>query len=447
MIASQPESDLSRHAGGSDSTRSTAGREWWLVVCLTIVSMLAMIDKNLIQLMVTQIKLDIGLTDVQISVLIGAAFAVANMLAGLPAGWLADRISRRGIVITGVIVWSLATSTSGLVTTYMGLFLARATIGLGEGVIPPAAYSLLRDGVATVRRARALALYSAATTAGAGIALVTVGALIGFITSHGIESIPVVGAIRPWQLALVLIGLAGLPVGLLLVSLPKVERQHSQAAVSTTSFGDAIRFMTERRRVFVPLIVYGLMHSMMMATMGSWVPALIGRKFGLPPQQLGAILGSMLIVLGPGGLMIVGWAIDRLQSRGLPSAPVVAFAGSLILAGAAVAMPQIETLALFWPIEAIVVAVTTPFLVVTSVVAAQETPPQMLGKVMAIILFLQALVGPACAPTIAALFSDHVYVGSPNALGNAISTVAAVYGSIGTVMAFVLWRAMRHGRS
>ena len=434
------------HASGVAAARNSTRREWWLVACLTVVSMLAMIDKNLIQLMVTQIKQDIGLTDVQVSVLIGAAFAVANMLAGLPAGWLADRVSRRGIITTGVIVWSLATSASGLVATYMGLFLARATIGLGEGVIPPAAYSLMRDGVAPVRRARALAFYSAATTAGAGIALVTVGALIGVITSHGIDSIPIIGAIRPWQLALLLIGLAGLPVSLLLVSLPKVERQQSPQAMSETSFGDAVRFMKGRSHVFAPLIIYGVMHSMMMATMGSWVPALISRKFGLPPQQLGGILGAMLIVLGPGGLMIVGSMIDRLQSRGLPGAPLVACVGSIILTGVAVVMPQIDTLALFWPAEALVIAVTTPFLVVTAVVAAQETPPQMLGKVMAIILFLQALFGPACAPTIAALFSDGVYAGGPNALGNSISTVAAVYGCIGTVMAFVLWRAMKRGR-
>jgi MFS family permease len=89
------------------------GRQWLLVAILTSVSMLAMIDKNLLQLMVDPIKADLGLSDVQISLILGAAFALANLAASLPAGWLADRGNRSLIIGSGVVIWSVATAASG----------------------------------------------------------------------------------------------------------------------------------------------------------------------------------------------------------------------------------------------------------------------------------------------------------------------------------------------
>lgn len=76
-------------------------RQWGLVACLTVVSMLAQVDKNILVLMVGPIQRDFGASDVQISLLIGAAFAVANIVVGLPAGWLADRVNRRVVIALG----------------------------------------------------------------------------------------------------------------------------------------------------------------------------------------------------------------------------------------------------------------------------------------------------------------------------------------------------------
>ena len=188
----------------------SARQQWGLVTTLTVVSMLAMIDKNLIQLMVDPIKADLGLTDVQISLLIGAAFAIANLAASLPAGWLADRTSRRMLIGSGVVIWSIAAAAGGLARSFGGFFAVRAAVGFGEGLIPPACYSLMRDGIDGSRRGRALAVYSMAITAGAGLALVVCGALIAAIVAQGIDRVPLIRAIRPWQLTLMAIGIAGL---------------------------------------------------------------------------------------------------------------------------------------------------------------------------------------------------------------------------------------------
>ena len=442
-----------RIAGGAAATTGSdaAGvppalsprQQWWIVAVLTTLSMLAMLDKNLIQLMVTPIRHDLGLTDVQISLVIGAAFAVANIAAGLPAGWLADRISRRGLVGTGVIVWSLATASSGVARSFGGLFAARAAVGVGEGIIPPSCYSLLRDGVEPGKRGRALAIYSTAQTAGAGIALVVAGALIGAIAARGIDRLPLVGPIHPWQLALAIIGILGLPVTLLVLTLPRVGRARAAARPEESSFADAIRFVLARWPVFLPLLIYSVSHAMLMAVMGSWMPALIGRKFGLAPQQLGPILGVLLILCGPGGLAVVGVLIDRLHRAGRPGAAMVGVWGAAVFALAGAIMPQLASLDAFWPVETLVLLSTTPFLVVTAAIVSEQAPPHMVGKLMAMFLFVQGLAGQALSPTLAALLSDRVFRGQANALGNAITTSAIIYGGVGFAMAVLLWWNLR----
>ena len=419
-----------------------SGAQWRLVVALTIVSTLAMIDKNLIQLMVEPIKHDLGLTDVQISVLLGAAFALANIGAGLPAGWLADRFSRKWLIGSGVVVWSLATAGSGMASSFGWLFAARAKVGFGEGIIPPACYSLLRGEVSPERRGRALALYTTALTTGAGLALIVCGALIAFITTHAMNTVPLIGTVHPWQMALFMIGCTGLPIVLLVFTLP-VGRRIQPGQTDSSTYRDALVFMRQHGAILGPLLLYSIAFTMLMATMGAWVPALIGRKFGLAPQELGPILGVMLFVCGPTGLVVVGWFTDRFNAVGKPGSAIVGIVTASCFGIAGAIMPQVNSLPIFWCVEVLVLLTTTPFLSVTAEIVGRETPPHMVGKVMAIFLLLQGLVGLALAPTLTALLSQHLYAGRPNALGDAISTSSVFCGVVGLMMIILTFRNQR----
>lgn len=426
---------------GPGTVETEPPRQAWLVFCLTMISMLAMIDKNIIQLMVGSIKRDIGLSDSEISLLIGAAFAIANIATILPAGWLADRVSRKGLIGGGVAIWSLATASGGLAGSFSTLFLSRAVVGSGEGLIPPACYSMIVDGVSPRRRGRALAVYSMATSAGAGISLILGGTLIGVIAAYGITTIPLIGPIHPWQLALVIIGLGGLAFFLLVLpTLPKVGRRLSPGS-GTTTFGDAWRFARERKTIFGPLLLYSISQSMIMATNAAWLPALIERKFEMSPQQFGPILGALLLVCGPLGLWFAGAAIDRLEQRKGAAAPIVAVAGATMFMAATIGIGQAPTFVSFLAIDAIgVMMSTTIFLVVTSTIIAQEAPPNMVGKLTSMFLLAQGVAGPALAPTLAALMSDYGFTEGGNGLGDAISSIGAGCGVIGIVAAIRLYR-------
>jgi MFS family permease len=79
-------------------------KQWWLVFVLTLAATLGAIDRQIMQLLLVPIKLDLGLSDTQISLLYGLAFSLANVLFLLPAGYFADRINRRTLLLVGVAV-------------------------------------------------------------------------------------------------------------------------------------------------------------------------------------------------------------------------------------------------------------------------------------------------------------------------------------------------------
>ena len=210
--------------------RKRARAQWALVACLTLLNMLAQIDKNILVLMVGPIQRDFGVSDIQISFLIGTAFAVANILVGLPAGWLADRFDRRLVIATGVLVWSAAVAANAAATAFIALVIARAVVGAAEALTPPSSYSLIRDGVDDQRRARALSVYTMSMMLGTGLSLVLGGPLLHLVQASGIHALPLVGEVSAWQLTLFMIGVAGLPLSLLIFCFKDPRSQRDAAA-------------------------------------------------------------------------------------------------------------------------------------------------------------------------------------------------------------------------
>ena len=138
----------------ADAYAASAPRQWWLVCVLVVMGLLAIIDKTVLSLLFDSIREDLRLSDTQMSVIYGLSFALANVAFTLPAGWLADRWSRRGLLASGAIVWSLMTGVFGLGRSFTQLFVTRAAVGFSEAVLYPSCLSMLR--AALLERARAL---------------------------------------------------------------------------------------------------------------------------------------------------------------------------------------------------------------------------------------------------------------------------------------------------
>lgn len=421
-------------------TNRESSTRWWMVTCLTLLMILAQLDKYTISLLVAPIKSDLRLNDVEMGLILGSAFALAHVAILGPAGWLADRYSRRAIVQTGVAIWSLMAAACGAAQSFITLFIARAGVGLGEGLYPPAAYSLIRDGVAPNQRGRAFAMFSAANSFGAGLSLLLGGLLVGAIHKSGISVVPVFGEVKPWQLALILIGLIGLPLSLFSWTFRDPGRGQTHFS-EASSMAQAWSEVSCHGRIHAALLVFSIGHASVATIFGVWGPAFLGRRFGLSPQEIGPLLGSLLVIVAPAGLTIVGLLIDKVGAGSLKAISLIAIAAATIFLAVAVLLPFSPSLPVYWLLQGSVILTSTSYLAITSTVVSQITMPRSTGKILSVYLLLQALIGAGLAPLIVGALSDKLFAGTELALGHAMATGGAIFGGIALFSAVCLWRA------
>ncbi|HRX89605.1 MAG TPA: MFS transporter, partial [Steroidobacteraceae bacterium] len=133
---------------------------WYVVLILCVCGMVAFVDRQIINLLVEDIKQDLAISDTQISLLQGLAFAVFYAVMAIPLGRLADTGNRRWIIAVGALVWTAAAMACGLARSFWQLFAARTAVGVGEATLTPAGFSLLADLFRPQRLALPLSVYT-----------------------------------------------------------------------------------------------------------------------------------------------------------------------------------------------------------------------------------------------------------------------------------------------
>ena len=152
-------------------------RAWCVVAVLMVIYVFSFIDRTILNLLVTPIKADLGISDTQMSLLMGFSFALFYTIFGIPIGRLADSMNRKGIIAVGLFIWTVATGGCGLVKHYWQFLILRVGVGVGEAALSPSAYSLITDSFPKGKLARALSVYSMGIFIGAGLASVWVAEL------------------------------------------------------------------------------------------------------------------------------------------------------------------------------------------------------------------------------------------------------------------------------
>ena len=134
---------------------------WWMIAVFFATAILSYTDRFIFSLLVDPLRADLGISDTQVSLLQGLAFALVYAFAGLPLGRLADLVPRRNVIIAGVLLWSAATAACGFAATFGQLFAARIAVGIGEAALAPAAVSMIADYFPPARRGTALSVFIA----------------------------------------------------------------------------------------------------------------------------------------------------------------------------------------------------------------------------------------------------------------------------------------------
>src|ERR1700755_489545 len=181
------------------------GYAWTVVAILGATAVLSYTDRQVLSLLVDPIRADLGISDTQISLLLGTAFAVVYGVAGITLGWLADRTSRRNLLFCGVSVWTIGTLACGFSQSFGQLFAGRLVVGLGEAVLSPAAISLISDYFPPQRRGMAVGSFLSGIAMGIGAAILIGGGVLHLVQTDALASTPL-ASMSPWRLVLLIIG-------------------------------------------------------------------------------------------------------------------------------------------------------------------------------------------------------------------------------------------------
>jgi len=412
---------------------------WYAVTVLCIALLVSYTDRLIINLVVDPIRNDLELTDIEISLLQGAGFAIIFALAGLPCGRLADSVNRRNLIAGGVLLWSAATIGCGLASDFWSFFGARIAVGLGEAALVPAASSLIIDFFSPRRRGTALGLFSLGATFGAGGALLIGGLLLRWIDAGWLIHAPLIGELVPWRQLMVLVGLPGIVLLPFLMSIPEPVRRNSSGL---RRFWDVFhRLMADRGTVLRVCLVKGVL-AIGDNGLFAWMPTLLQRSYGMTSMEVGSYLALAVSVSGATAAVAGGALSDWFARRWGVETRVVMLLGCYLLTITGASMiffagtGQQAALALgVWAFGSI------GGYVIGHVVMQESVPSEMRATTIALSLTFIGLIGIGLGPTLVPLVAEHGFGG-----GNALQPAMGSVGLFAALLAFVvIWPPIRVG--
>jgi MFS family permease len=412
---------------------------WYVVVVLLLAYILAFVDREVIALLVPDIKRSLGISDTKMSFLLGGAFAIFYTFFGVLIAYASDRGNRRRLLFCGVAVWSVMTMGCGLASTFAGLFLARVGVGAGEGALNPTALPLLKDYFPPDRIGRAIGLYTAGVSSGSGLAFILGGTFYPKLQAAGTQTWPIVGSVEPWQQMFMLVGLPGVLIALLVLTIREpVRREFLRTGIKpvATPIWRTIAFVAKRWRSFVVLFLALSVLAIMAYGIGFWIPEFLRRTYALSPEEVGSYVrwrGVVSIVFGLIGVVGGGWLCDVMQKRyddGYVRVCLVAFAFMTVGYSLFPLMPTPE-LAILMLIPATLGAAAPTAAGAAAVVAI--APPTMRAQVTALYYFTLNAVGLFVGPTAVALMTDF-YFRDEAQLRYSLATVATIVAIAGTAL-------------
>ena len=409
------------------TSRSFSGTSGWITVAfLTIAYLFSFIDRWILGLLIEPIKADLGLTDTQIGLLLGPAFAIFYATMGLPLGWLADRRNRVRIVAVGIGLWSLATAASGLAKSFIHLFIARMSIGIGEATLSPCAMSIISDSFPREKRSRPIAVYTTALSLGAGLASLLGAVVLTWAKTGGDIIFPLLGALAPWQATFIVVGLPGLLLALVFMFLREPPRAQSTSVLTENNIWDMIRYVSLRWRLYGSF-VSAFSFMVLVAYSHGWCAVLFSRTWGWDPAYYATINGFIMILFGPAAVLSAGWISDRWLEAGKGDAPLrIALMGVLTIVVTGVLAPLMPN-----PYVSIgVFAINTMGIGVTSAMGVNAllsiSPGHIRAQIVAFYYMCISLAGLLLGPTSVAFFTDNVF-GEEN-IRYSLALVPLIYG-------------------
>ena len=404
-----------------------------MLFALLLVYILNFLDRQIINILAEPIKGELGLSDTQLGLLAGPAFAVFYAVLGIPIARYADnaKTNRVWLISICLAVWSAMTALCGVAQNFVQLALARIGVGVGEAGCTPAAHSLIADSVPPEKRSSAIAFF------GLGI---PIGGLLGLIIGG------VVNDQYGWRMALMLVGMPGILLAFILPLLIRDPRRCADSAHFNTaespvkaklSIKDAVREVFASK-AYLYVFIAASFTAFLSYGKGLWTISFFIRSHGLSTTEAGLAMAVALGISGIIGTWLGGKMADvfgKRDKRHILTLPAIgmAIAAPILFAGywaedwrvavALLILPTILNSAYYGPAYGCVQGLVRP---------------EARAIAASLVVFGQNLIGLGMGPLLFGMLSDWL---QPMAGGESVRWV--LYGAawLGLIPAFFFWRA------
>ena len=410
--------------------RGIGGRGWILGV-LTSIYLVNFIDRQILAILLPQVKAEFDLSDTALGLLVGPTFAFFYATMGLPLALLADRVNRRRLIAASLALFSAMTIACGLVAQFWQLAVARILTGVGEAGTGPASQTMITDLYPPERRARAQAIYATGANLGVLVAFAAGGAIAQF---------------WGWRAAFVVAGLPGLVLTVVLLATVRDLRRGASDAVAASEdvpgFATVMRELW-RSRAFRYTALGASSTCFTAYALGGFFPMFLARSHGLSTSQIGVAMALIMGACGGLATYLAGHLADRLgrgDQRWYAWVPALAALAPLTLAPICF-LARDTGVALAAAI--VPLSLTAAFIGPTITVVQRLVPVRSRATAVATLILIDNIVGLGLGPQFVGLASD---LWKP-ALGEdslRYAMLAATCGSAVSVFGFVM--AARHLR-
>lgn len=413
---------------------------WYCLGVICFAYLFGFMDRIIVGLLTPAIQKDIGLSDAQMGIIQGLAFAAFYTLFGLPLGRAADRMNRKWLLGAGTALWSLMTAGAGLVRSFWELFGMRAGVGIGEATLNPCATSLIGDYFPQQVRSKAFGIYTMSTALGTGVTYLGGGAILAFVgvgSGGNTFDMPLLGAIPAWQAVFIIIGLAGLVPALLIaltVREPARQELAGGARRAASDWAETRAFLRQNRTAllchhfgvaFIVMAIYGWVN---------WLPAFFLRIHQWPVATFSIWYGIFGGLAGIFSAISSGYVANWLKARGYADGTMrtVLIGGIGLTLGTSMAplMPTPE-LALAGYCLTGIFTNYPPAQALTAI--AEVTPNQHRGFVTAVYILVIGIAGAGAGPFAMGWVTDNVF-GDPLRIHHSMALVTFVMGVLGVAI-------------
>lgn len=408
---------------------------WTMVGLCTLAYICSFIDRYILGILVQPIKAEFGLSDTQMGLLLGPAFAIFYATMGLPMGWITDRVRRTWMLGVAVAFWSLATGAMGFVTGFATLFAARMAVGIGEAALSPGALSMIADSFPRKKRGAPIAVYSTALTIGAGLASLLGASILAYAKQAGPLTFLGFGPLSPWRFTFLAVSLPGFILAPLFFLLREPPRglDDVEGEKPVRSLGDGLSWVKGRFTTYLGLVSLVCVMTILAYGQGGWNAPLFERNWGWAPERFAVINGLLNLFVGPFAVLAAGRWADAWSKERVDAPLRILLVGAVIMIVCATAYPLMPTASLAWVFLALA-NVGIAFISAVGILAVLEiTPAAVRGQVVALYYMAISISGLFLGPPVVGWLSDHVF--GADQIRWAMAALPVLFGAIPLLLA------------